>query len=163
MLLVTADRRHSSPASDPSIAGALCAAAQSRRQAPSKIISIARPAARRDPLPLRPSSTRRPLQRMRKAELDELPGIDAANDAEMRRAISELRQRKSYGVLIPGRAPSLGRLAVVLRPTAFLTSVQADHYCYLWDGARISKVYNYSTGESLDPGTLLPAASSSAA
>lgn len=76
--------------------------------------------------------------------------------------VRSLRDAGSYGFWLPKRE-GLGRLAVVLRPTAFQTAVQAEHYAFIWNGKSIEAIYDFSNGETLDPNELKVLANAQAA
>jgi len=99
-----------------------------------------------------------------KARLADLAHIDTADPA-LRVKISEQRTAKSHGVLVKGPRGKDDRLAIVLRPTAFVPpAVQAEHYCFLWNGERINKLFAFPTEtEVIDPKDLLVRHSQTAA
>lgn len=99
-----------------------------------------------------------------KAELHDLQIASGLDDWSFtQEAASNLRKADSYGLLLPDR-DGVGRLAVVLRPTAFCGfAVQAEHYAFLWDGNRIKEIYDFSTGEAFDPARLTKSRSTRAA
>jgi len=92
------------------------------------------------------------------ASLHDLSALDGAEPTKIRQAVLSLRESKSYGVLLPSRTRNGESIAVVLRPTAFAgPAVQSDHYSYIWDGQRISQIYCYSDGRTIDPDELMTA------
>jgi hypothetical protein len=62
-----------------------------------------------------------------------------------------------HGVLVKGPLGKDDRLAIVLRPTAFVPpAVQAEHYCFLWNGERIHQLFAFPTEtEVIDPKDLM--------
>ncbi len=65
------------------------------------------------------------------------------DDPTLRTRIAELRANKSYGVLVRGPRGAGNPLAVVLRPTAFVPpAAQTEHFCFLWNGERIHKLFS---------------------
>jgi hypothetical protein len=56
-------------------------------------------------------------------------------------------------------------LAIVLRPTAFVPpAVQAEHYCFVWNGERIHQLFAFPTETAIiDSRDLLAKNSQSAA
>lgn len=84
------------------------------------------------------------------------------NWSETHATVRILRDSGSYGFWLPERE-NLGRLAVVLRPTAFGTAVQAEHYAFVWNGKEIEVIYDFSKGETLDPAALRVMANARAA
>jgi hypothetical protein len=99
-----------------------------------------------------------------KAQLADLSHIDAADPA-LRIQINEQRTAKSHGVLVKGPRGKDDRLAIVLRPTAFIPpAVQAQHYCFLWNGERIHQLFAFPTEtEVIDPKDLMKSKSRTAA
>lgn len=92
------------------------------------------------------------------ASLHDLASFDGVDDpVETRRVTSALRLQKSYGVLVPSQSRRGEKVAIVLRPTAFRPALQAEHYSYIWDGQRISKIYSYQDGSVIDPSDLITA------
>lgn len=91
-----------------------------------------------------------------KAPLADLAHIDAA-DSALRAKIAEYRTGKLHGVLVKGPRGKDDRLAIVLRPTAFVPpAVQAEHYCFLWNGERIHQLFAFPTEtEVIDPKDLM--------
>lgn len=86
-----------------------------------------------------------------RARLHDLTSANNLDDPSVtQRICRELREAKSYGLLVPGRSET-DRLAVVLRPTAFERAVQAEHYAFIWDGEKIDRIYDYSEGKVIDP------------
>ncbi len=95
-------------------------------------------------------------------DLTNTPGMD--DPKSMREMIQHLRSAKSYGVLVAGPLGKKGRLAVVLRPTAFAPpAVQAEHYCFIWNGERIHQIFAFKEGKVIDPKELRGSSSRSAA
>lgn len=86
-------------------------------------------------------------------------------DPELLFQIKEHRAAKSHGALVKGPRGKDDRLAIVLRPTAFVPpAVQAEHYCFLWNGERIHQLFAYPTETKvLNPEELLSGNSQSAA
>lgn len=92
------------------------------------------------------------------ASLHDVSALDGAEPGKIRQAAISLRAEKSYGLLLPSRTRSGESIAVALRPTAFSgLAVQTDHYSYIWDGQRISQIYRYSDGRTIDPDELITA------
>lgn len=91
-----------------------------------------------------------------KAPLADLAHIDVADPA-LRAKIAELRANKMHGVLVKGPLGKDDRLAIVLRPTAFVPpALQAEHYCFLWNGERIHQLFAFPTEtEVIDPKDLM--------
>jgi hypothetical protein len=94
-----------------------------------------------------------------KAKLTDLTHINIS-DPQLRTRIREQRDSKSHGVLVKGPRGKDDRLAVVLRPTAFVPpAVQAEHYCFLWNGERIHQLFAFPTETTvIDPRDLTAAA-----
>lgn len=108
-------------------------------------------------------SEMRMLKTPLKAELlDQYDASQPDNWSETHTKVRALRDSGSYGFWLPKRE-DLGRLAVVLRPTAFGTAVQAEHYAFVWNGKEIEVIYDFSKGETLDPNELRVLASARAA
>ena len=98
-----------------------------------------------------------------RADLLEFCKADRLEDWEQMHAeVRALRDSGSYGFWLAQRE-GLGRLAVVLRPTAFGTAIQAEHYAFVWNGKRVETIYDFSNGESLDPDELKVLANARAA
>jgi hypothetical protein len=99
-----------------------------------------------------------------KAQLADLAHIDVSDPA-LRVQINEQRAAKSYGALVKGPRGKEDRLAIVLRPTAFVPpAVQAEHYCFLWNGQRIHQLFALPTEtEVIDPKDLMKSKSRTAA
>lgn len=99
-----------------------------------------------------------------KAQLADFAHIDVSDPA-LRVRINEQRAAKSYGVLVKGPRGKEDRLAIVLRPTAFVApAVQAEHYCFLWNGERIHQLFALPTEtEVIDPKDLMKSISRTAA
>lgn len=98
-----------------------------------------------------------------KAELlEQYDASQSDNWLETHTKVRALRDSGSYGFWLPERE-NLGRLAVVLRPTAFGTAIQAEHYAFVWNGKEIEVIYDFSKGEALDPDELRVLASARAA
>jgi hypothetical protein len=100
-----------------------------------------------------------------KAKLHDLTQCLEMN-AEMsaRQMVQRLRAVKSPGFTLVGPKGGKDRLAVILRPTAFKPpAVQAEHYCFLWDGERIHQIFAFKEGEVIDPKDLTRPSSRSAA
>lgn len=92
------------------------------------------------------------------ASLHDVSALDGAEPGKIRQAAISLRDKKSHGLLLPSRTRSGESIAVALRPTAFAgPAVQTDHYSYIWDGHRISQIYCYSDGRTIDPDELTTA------
>ncbi len=92
------------------------------------------------------------------ALLHDLTGMGDAEPSRIRQVAISLREEKSYGLLLPSRSRRGESIAVVLRPTAFAGPVvQSHHYSYIWDGQRISQIYCYSDGRTIDPDELITA------
>lgn len=90
------------------------------------------------------------------ASLHDVSALDGAEPGKIRQAAISLREEKSYGLLLPSRTRRAESIAVVLRPTAFTgPAVQTDHYSYVWDGERISQIYCYTDGRTIDPDELI--------
>ena len=87
------------------------------------------------------------------------------DDPEVKPIIKELREGKSYGALLRGPKGKMDAVAVILRPTAFVPpAVQAEHYCFLWNGERIHQLFAMpSETKVIDPADLLGSKSVSAA
>jgi hypothetical protein len=94
--------------------------------------------------------------------LEEYDQFQLEDWSETHSRVRALRDSGSYGFWLPKRE-NLGRLAVVLRPTAFGTAVQAEHYAFIWNGKAIEVIYDFSKGETLDPSRLKVLASARAA
>lgn len=63
------------------------------------------------------------------------------DDPAVKSIIKEQRDAKAHGVLLKGPKDDCG-LAVILRPTAFVApAVQAEHYCFIWNGERIHQLF----------------------
>jgi hypothetical protein len=100
--------------------------------------------------------------RTRLHDLTQSPQMHAAVSA--RQLVQQLRQAKSYGLLLVGPRGGKDRLAIILRPTAFVPpAVQADHYCFIWNGERIHQIFEFREGEVIDPNDLARSAPRSAA
>jgi hypothetical protein len=99
-----------------------------------------------------------------KARLADLAHIDTT-DSALRVQIGDQRAAKAHGVLVKGPRGKDDRLAVVLRPTAFVPpAVQAEHYCFLWNGERIHKLFAFPTETKvIDPKDLMASRSPTAA
>jgi hypothetical protein len=99
-----------------------------------------------------------------KAQLADLAHIDVSDPA-LRVQINEQRAAKSYGVLVKGPRGKHDRLAIILRPTAFVSpAMQAEHYCFLWNGERIHQLFALPTEtEVIDPKELMKSKSRTAA
>lgn len=92
------------------------------------------------------------------AGLHDLSGWGGLEDAsEMRRLCQTLRQQGSFGVKLPSPDRAGESMAVLFRPTAMTGATQSKHYCFIWDGQRISGIYDYSdrAEEPYDPATLI--------
>jgi hypothetical protein len=100
-----------------------------------------------------------------KAKLHDLTQCAEMNvDASAREIVRQLRQAKSYGLLLVGPKGGKDRLAVILRPTASNPpAVQAEHYCFIWNGERIHQIFAFKEGEIIDPNDLSRQSSRSAA
>jgi hypothetical protein len=98
-----------------------------------------------------------------KTRLADLAHIDAADPA-LRIHINEQRVAKAHGVLVKGPRGKNDKLAIVLRPTAFIPpAVQAEHYCFLWNGERIHQLFAFPETKVIDPKDLLVSTSQTAA
>jgi hypothetical protein len=63
------------------------------------------------------------------------------DDPAVKSIIKEQRDANAHGVLLKGPKDNCG-FAVILRPTAFVEpAVQAEHYCFIWNGERIHQLY----------------------
>jgi hypothetical protein len=81
-----------------------------------------------------------------------------------RQLVQQLRRAKSYGFLLVGPKGGKDRLAIILRPTAFVPpAVQTEHYCFVWNGERIHQIFEFRGGEVIDPNDLARSAPRSAA
>jgi hypothetical protein len=90
--------------------------------------------------------------------------VELASAESARETVRELRESKSYGFLVAGPKGGKDRLAIILRPTAFVPpAVQAEHYCFIWNGQRIHQIFAFKEGEVIDPNDLIPSSSRSAA
>lgn len=100
-----------------------------------------------------------------KAKLHDLTQCVEMNaEITAREKVQQLRQVKSYGFLLVGPKGGKDRLAVILRPTAFNPpAVQAEHYCFIWNGERIHQIFAFKEGEVIDPNDLMQSSSRSAA
>ena len=100
-----------------------------------------------------------------KAKLHDLTQyVEMNTDVTARRMVQQLREAKSYGFLLVGPKGEKDRLAVVLRPTAFNPpAVQAEHYCFIWNGERIHQIFAFKEGDVIDPNDLAKSSSRSAA
>ncbi|MEZ5897896.1 MAG: RES family NAD+ phosphorylase [Hyphomicrobiaceae bacterium] len=87
------------------------------------------------------------------------------DSAETRRICQKLREQGSYGVLLASPFRVRESTAVLFRPTAMARATQAKHYCFVWDGSRISGIYDYSdqTEQTFDPATLITLGAKAAA
>ena len=95
-------------------------------------------------------------------DLTQSPKMDAGVSA--RPLVQQLRQAKSYGFLLVGPKGGKDRLAIILRPTAFVPpAVQAEHYCFIWNGERIHQIFAFKEGQVIDPNDLARSTSRSAA
>jgi hypothetical protein len=95
-------------------------------------------------------------------DLTNIPGMDDPKTA--REMIKQLRGAKSYGVLVAGPRGKKDRLAVILRPTALVPpAVQAEHYCFIWNGERIHQIFEFKEGKVIDPKDLARSSSRNAA
>lgn len=93
-----------------------------------------------------------------KASLHDLTSFDGVNDhGQTRQVAHDLRQQKSFGLIVPSQTRRGEKVAIVLRPTAFGRAVQSEHFSYVWDGERISQVYAYKDGATFDPRELMTA------
>lgn len=100
------------------------------------------------------------------AVLHDLTGWSGlADDAETRRICQKLREQGSHGVLLASPFRAGESTAVLFRPTAMKGASQAKHYCFVWDGSRISGIYDYSdqTEQTFDPATLITTGARAAA
>jgi hypothetical protein len=100
------------------------------------------------------------------ATLHDLTGWPGVRDsAETRRICQKLREQGSYGILLASPFRAGESTAVLFRPTAMTRTTQAKHYCFVWDGTRISGIYDYSdqTEQTFDPATLITAGARAAA
>jgi hypothetical protein len=100
-----------------------------------------------------------------KARLHDLTDVPGMNDPEgAREMINQLREAKSYGAIVSGPGGKKDRFAVVLRPTTFAApAVQAQHYCFIWNGERIHQIFEFKEGKVIDPKDLVKSSSRSAA
>jgi hypothetical protein len=100
-----------------------------------------------------------------KAKLHDLTQCVEMNaEITAREKVQRLRQVKSYGCLLVGPKGGRDRLALILRPTAFNPpAVQAEHYCFIWNGERIHQIFAFKEGEVIDPNDLMRSSSRSAA
>lgn len=80
------------------------------------------------------------------------PANDYGDPSKLRTLARELRENGSYGLICDGSAALSGTHAVVFRPSVLSNCIQERHLQYLWDGKRITRVYDYSTGQFLDLG-----------
>lgn len=95
-------------------------------------------------------------------DLTQCPQMETA--ASARQMVQRLREAKSYGFLVVGPKGGKDRLAVILRPTAFVPpAVQAEHYCFIWNGERIHQIFAFKEGEVIDPNNLTRPSSRTAA
>lgn len=96
-------------------------------------------------------------------DLTAWPGL--ADNSETRRLCEKLRGQGSYGVLLPSPFRTREGTAVLFRPTAMTRATQAKHYCFIWDGTRISGIYDYANEaeQAFDPETLFTALAKAAA
>jgi hypothetical protein len=100
-----------------------------------------------------------------KAKMHDLTQYTDVNaDESAHQMVHQLRRAKSYGFLVIGPKGGKDRLAVVLRPTAFNPpAVQAEHWCFIWNGDRIHQIFQFKEGAVIDPNDLLQSSSRSAA
>jgi hypothetical protein len=95
-------------------------------------------------------------------DLTDSPEMDDPTSA--RKTIQKLHHAKSYGCLVVGPRGKKDGLAIVLRPTAFVPpAVQAEHYCFIWNGERIHQIFAFREGKVIDPKDLAGSSSRSAA
>jgi len=96
-------------------------------------------------------------------DLTAWPGL--GDGAETRKLCQKLREQGSYGILLASPFRAGESTAVLFRPTAMTRATQAKHYCFVWDGTRISGIYDYSnvTEQTFDPATLITAGARAAA
>jgi hypothetical protein len=100
-----------------------------------------------------------------KAKMHDLTQCTDVNaDPSVHQIVHQLRRAKSYGFLVVGPKGGKDRLAVILRPTAFNPpAVQAEHWCFIWNGDRIHQIFQFKEGAVIDPNDLLQSSSRSAA
>jgi hypothetical protein len=100
-----------------------------------------------------------------KAQLHDLTNAPEMGESKSaREIIRQLREAKSYGALLTGPRGSKDRIAVILRPTAFKSpAVQAEHYCFVWNGERIHQIFAFKEGKVIDPKELGTSSSRTAA
>lgn len=58
-----------------------------------------------------------------------------------------LREEGSYGLLVDGPLSHGAASAAIFRPPVLSNCRQERHLAYTWDGQRITKIYDYSTGQ----------------
>jgi hypothetical protein len=105
----------------------------------------------------------RTLKVKMKARLADMSHLEES-DPYLRTLVKEYRVAKSHGVLIKGPRGKSDRLAIILRPTAFVPpAVQAEHYCFLWNGERIHQIFAFPDTKVIDPKDLVGATSHTAA
>jgi hypothetical protein len=98
-----------------------------------------------------------------KARLADMSHMEES-DSRLRTLVKEHRAAKSHGVLVKGPRGKTDRLAIVLRPTAFVPpALQAEHYCFLWNGERIHQIFAFPDTKVIDPKDLLRPTSRTAA
>ncbi len=75
-----------------------------------------------------------------------LSDIYARDDYSASQALGErLRAENSWGIAYDSVRHSGGECAAVVRPPALSTCRQERHFCYVWDGKRISSIYRKSS------------------
>lgn len=96
-------------------------------------------------------------------DLTNWPGV--ADPDETRRICRNLQALGSHGIVLPSPYRRGEQTAVLFRPTAMTSATQSTHYCFVWDGKRISKIYEYSdrSEEAFDPEQLITETAKAAA
>jgi hypothetical protein len=97
------------------------------------------------------------------ARLHDLTTLQDVTSPDLPKTIKQLRADKSYGAVLRGPRGGKDRIAVILRPTAFGPAIQAEHFCFNWNGERIHQIYNYNSGKTIDPRSLAPSSAQDAA
>ena len=77
---------------------------------------------------------------------DALPAVYAANDYSASQAFGRrLRDQNSWGIAYDSVRHDAGECVGVFRPPALRNCRQERHLCYVWDGNRISTIYQKSS------------------
>ena len=80
---------------------------------------------------------------------DALPAVYAANDYSASQAFGRLRDQNSWGIAYDSVRHDAGECVGVFRPPALRNCRQERHLCYVWDGNRISTIYQKALSEGV--------------